>query len=226
MPVAQVQQWLRQTFEIWGIPGCLRVDNGVPWGNPGDLPSALALWLIGLGIDMHWNHPRQPHENGKIERFNGLIDQWGEPSQCANWRTWQARLRWLVQLQRERYPSVAGLSRVQAFPQLLIPRQLYHAAHEDASWDFQRVKDFLAQQTWPRKISPYGLISIYHRDYRVGKAFAHQFVSLHFDPLSAEWFIINDAGDVLKRWEALEIIPQRIKTLSVRYIRPSQRQPE
>lgn len=118
VPATQTQRWLRQrqTFERWGLPGCLRVDNGVPWGNPGDLPSALALWLIGLGIDLHWNHARHPHENGQIERFNSLIDQWGEPAQCADFQAWQAKLRWLVRVQRERYPAVAGLSRAKPSP--------------------------------------------------------------------------------------------------------------
>jgi len=219
VPVVLTQRWLRETFETWGIPGCLRVDNGVPWGNPGDMPSALALWLIGLGIEMHWNHPRRPHENGKIERFNGLIDQWGEPTQCANWRAWQAKIRWLIHVQRERYPSVDGLSRAVAFPELFISRRPYCTEHEEAYWDFQRVKDFLAQHTWPRKIDAYGLISIYHLGYRVGKSFALQFVSLHFDPVSIEWFVVDDSGHTLKRWAAVEITPEHIKTLTIRHIR-------
>jgi hypothetical protein len=71
VPVASTPRWLRPTCERWGIPGGVRVDNGVLWGHPGDLPSALALWLIGLGtFGMHWNHARRPHENGQSERFN------------------------------------------------------------------------------------------------------------------------------------------------------------
>jgi hypothetical protein len=41
----------RQVFVRWGLPDRVRVDNGYPWGTPRDLPSELALWLIGLGVE-------------------------------------------------------------------------------------------------------------------------------------------------------------------------------
>jgi hypothetical protein len=41
---------LRRAFADWGRPERFRVDNGVPWGSWGDLPTDLALWLIGLGV--------------------------------------------------------------------------------------------------------------------------------------------------------------------------------
>src|SRR5262249_34516179 len=50
----QVQQALRRVFGRWGLPGRLRVDNGYPWGNSGDLPPELALWLLGLGPGLVW----------------------------------------------------------------------------------------------------------------------------------------------------------------------------
>jgi hypothetical protein len=43
-----VQEVLRRTFTQWGLPRCLRVDNGHPWGSWSDLPRDLALWVIGL----------------------------------------------------------------------------------------------------------------------------------------------------------------------------------
>ena len=57
VPPTAVQQQLRVAFTRWGLPSCLRVDNGKPWGSWSDLPPALALWVIGLGIDMLWNDP-------------------------------------------------------------------------------------------------------------------------------------------------------------------------
>jgi transposase InsO family protein len=69
---------------VGGVPQHIRVDNGIPWGQEDGLPFSLALWLIGVGVDMIWNHPRRPQENGVIERFNGVLEQWGEPEQCPN----------------------------------------------------------------------------------------------------------------------------------------------
>src|SRR5262249_5578309 len=44
------QQAMRRVFARWGLPRFLRFDNGFPWGNWNDLPTALALWLAGLGV--------------------------------------------------------------------------------------------------------------------------------------------------------------------------------
>jgi hypothetical protein len=200
------------------------VDNGVPWGNPGDLPSALALWLMGLGIEMHWNHARRPHENGQIERLNGLIDQWGEPTRCAHWRAWQAKLRWLVRLQRERYPAVNGLSRAHAFPELYVPARVYAAQQEQARWELQRVITFLANRTWPRTVDSTGQLSLYGRNYRVGQRYAHQCVSVHLDPRTVEWVVRDDTGEEVTRWIADQITPARIQGLTVS-VSHSHRQP-
>ena len=63
-----VQDKLRAVFACWGRPDAFRVDNGAPWGSRGDLPTDLALWLIGLEIDMIWNLSHQPQCNGVVER--------------------------------------------------------------------------------------------------------------------------------------------------------------
>jgi transposase InsO family protein len=63
----------------------MRVDNGWPWGSAQqDLPPVLSLWLIGRGVQVVWNRPGRPQQNGVVERFNGLLDQWAEPDRCAN----------------------------------------------------------------------------------------------------------------------------------------------
>jgi hypothetical protein len=47
-----IQEQFRAAFCRWGLPERLRSDNGYPWGSAGDFPSELALWLIGLGVEM------------------------------------------------------------------------------------------------------------------------------------------------------------------------------
>src|SRR5260370_35103991 len=83
--VAAVQQALRERFAQWGLPARIRVDNGVPWATWSDPPRALVLWWLGLGIEPLWNHPHSPREDPKVERSNGLIDAWGEPSRCPDY---------------------------------------------------------------------------------------------------------------------------------------------
>ena len=79
----ETQAQLRLAFGRWGRPERIRVDNGAPWGSSGDLPTDLALWLIGLGIEMIWNTPRRPQENGVVERSQGTAKRWAEPRACA-----------------------------------------------------------------------------------------------------------------------------------------------
>jgi hypothetical protein len=55
-----VREQLRSAFARWGLPVLMRVDNGAPWGSWGDWPTDLSLWLIGLGVGLHWNNPRSP----------------------------------------------------------------------------------------------------------------------------------------------------------------------
>lgn len=86
----------------WGQ--CLRVDNGRPFAVPGaDVIPLLALWLIGLGVDVLWNRPRQPPDTAKLERMQGLTANWAEPQQCASLEVLQQHLDAAAELQRSRY---------------------------------------------------------------------------------------------------------------------------
>src|SRR6185437_10859102 len=74
----EVRAMSRRVFRRWGLPDHVRFDNGYPWGSPRDLPPELALWLIGLGVEPISNPPGRPTCNPKVERCNGLTQQWGE----------------------------------------------------------------------------------------------------------------------------------------------------
>ena len=84
VPVSAVQAELRLVFDRWGRPAAFRVDNGGPWGSSGDLPPDLALWLLGLGIDVSYNDPHCPTQNGAVENSQGTGKRWAEPKQCAS----------------------------------------------------------------------------------------------------------------------------------------------
>jgi hypothetical protein len=84
----------------------LRFDNGGPWGSDGDWPPDLALWLIGLGVDVHYNDPRAPTQNAVVERSQGTSKRWGEPQTCASAQELQKRLRRFDSIQRAVYPSL------------------------------------------------------------------------------------------------------------------------
>lgn len=67
-----VKSHLETAFRRYGLPMRMNFDNGSPWGTP-KLPgeiSALAVWLIRLGIRISFSRPYHPQTNGKDERFH------------------------------------------------------------------------------------------------------------------------------------------------------------
>src|SRR6478752_1328415 len=116
VPPAEIQDMFRRTFTHWGLPQGVHVDNGYPWGTPRDLPTELALWLIGLGLEVIWNPPAQPRENPKVERCQGVAAAWAEPHTCAGPAQLSDHLDRVCQMQCREYPSISGSSRVAAFP--------------------------------------------------------------------------------------------------------------
>ncbi len=111
VPPAGVQTQLRRTFTRRGRPERFRVDNGVPWGSAGDLPTDLALWLIGLGMGVDWNPPRRPQDNGVVEWSQGTAKRWAEPQARTGVVELQGRLEEMDDIRCREYPSVGGRSR-------------------------------------------------------------------------------------------------------------------
>jgi hypothetical protein len=213
VPPTGVQRQLRAAFARWGLPGCLRVDNGKPWGSWSDLPPALALWAIGLGIDMLWNAPCRPQQNGSVERSQGTAKRWAEPHTCRDASELQARLDGDDLLQRERYPLVKGMSRWELFPGLAHTGKAYREAEEGRAWDLKRVYDHLAGYAVARKVDGQGNISIYNRNLYAGVMHAGKQVCVQFDPDQGHWLISDNAGRQLRTKPAPEISAESIRDL-------------
>jgi hypothetical protein len=210
-----IQEMFRNVFVNWGLPDRVRVDNGYPWGTSRDLPSELALWLIGLGVEPIWNPPGQPTRNPKVERSNGLTQQWGELHTCTDCQQAAKVLAWVGRIQREEYPAIRGRTRMEAFPQLRTPRRVYRRAHEKANWDLSRVDAFSARRCWKRQADRNGTISIYGHCRAIGRAWARQEVVVRFDASSRCWVVSNQDGDVVKQLPAKELTRERIMALAV-----------
>ena len=214
-----VQAKLRAVFSRWGRPDRFRVDNGFPWGSSGDLPPDLALWLIGLEIAVTWNAPHQPQENGVVERSQGVGKSWAEPGACRSVAELQRRLSKMDRIQREEYPYRDGLSRIGAFPALKRPRRAYNTAWEEKHWNLDAVLEHLSQYLVSRRVDQAGLISIYNRNYYVGKHQQSKTVSVMLDPLACQWVILDDEGHQLRTRPAEQLTRQRIVNLNVTHRR-------
>jgi hypothetical protein len=211
--VAQTQEQFRLAFARWGLPRRVRVDNGKPWGSTGDWPPVLALWLIGLGVEVVWNPPRQPQKNGVVERSQGTAKRWAEPPLCQSVAELQARLDEADALQREAYPYLGGRSRAQVWPQLVHSGRTYQPADEASLWAIGRVLDHLAGYAVVRGVDSSGKVSLYDRLRYVGVGQTGRRVSVLFDPERREWVFADDAGRQIRSQPAEEIQAEAIRTL-------------
>lgn len=210
-----VRQRLRQAFARWGLPRCLRVDNGKPWGSWSDLPTVLALWLIGLGVEVIWNPPRQPQKNGVVERSQGTAKRWAEPQCCASVAELQRRLHDDDRLQRERYPFLGRRSRWEVFPGLRHSGRAYGVADEGRRWELERVLRHLAEYAVTRRVDRTGQVSLYNRNYYVGVVHGGRTVYVMFDPQTREWLFSDRDGKQLRSQPAVEIDRARICALDL-----------
>ncbi|QMW04570.1 hypothetical protein [Spirosoma foliorum] len=213
MPLEQVRQRLIETFARWGKPGAMRVDNGLPLGAPsGQLTPVLALWLIGIDVDMIWNKPHCPQQNGRVEKMQDTTARWAEINKAADLTDLQLRLQASLVLQRTRYPvhRLAGKSRLAAYPTLETSRRAY----SPADFSIERVYCFLMPKLYTRKVSVSGQIVHFGKVYSVGLSFGHQWVQLRLRADGQSWQVLSDYK-VVKELAATTLTEQCIQKLTV-----------
>jgi transposase InsO family protein len=210
-----VQESLRDCFCRWGLPQRIRVDNGYPWGSSGDFPPELALWLIGLGIEMVWIQPGCPQQNGVVERAQQTGQDWFEPHTCRDPDELQRRCDALDRRQRERYPYQDGQSRAEVYPDLKHSGRKYSQRQEARRWDVRLAWAAVAQAVGKRRVDRTGTVSVYNRNRYVGKAYIGTEVYVTLDPTGPTWVIADDQGRQLRTHGAEELAAERIRSLNV-----------
>jgi hypothetical protein len=223
VPPTATQEQLRCAFCQWGLPWAIRVDNGTPWGSTGDFPTDLALWLIGLGVEMIWNPPRRPQDNGVVEHSQGTGKRWAEPATCADAEELQRRLDEQDHIQRTLYPSIRGRSRMEAYPGLQHSGRAYSTNDEASQWDINRVISHLAGYVLVRRADRSGTVSLYNKSRYVGQALKGQDVYVSLDPIEVEWVFCDRDGVCYRRQKAEELTPERVMRLEVSHHRQRMR---
>ena len=213
VPLAELRAGLIDTFGRWGKPGAMRVDNGEPLGDPSLMTTpVLALWLIAVDIDMIWNAPRHPQQNGRVEKMQHTTVRWAEAGSAQNLRDLEGKLSEALRLQRECYPVVRlqGRTRLEAFPGLETSRRPYAAS------DFQlpRVYNFLCKKLYTRKVTASGQILHYRQVYYVGLPLRHHWVQLRLRQDGSTWQVFADYK-LIKEIPAAHLSEQYIQNLTI-----------
>jgi hypothetical protein len=218
VPPTATRDLLRDCFTRWGKPARLRVDNGMPWGSHGDLPTDLALWLGGLGVAVRANPPRRPQHNGVVERSQGTAKSWAEPGRCGSADELQRRLDEADSRQRDLYPSIRGLARIEAYPGLAHSGRAYDLTAEPRCWDLAAAWELLARHVVPRRVDSSGKVSVYRRSMYVGPRRVGRDVYVGFDPIAGRWSVQDEHGVELRRIE-----PEALDATSICELRVTKR---
>lgn len=211
--MTQTQDALRGAFGRWGLPGALRLDNGYPWGNWSEFPTALALWLAGLALALKFNPPRKPRDNGVVERSHGVTKNWAEVSTCKSASELQARVDDLDKIQREEYHVCQGKSRWELFAGLGEKWGEYDP--QEAGWREDLARGYLAEQVALRRVDGQGKVKVYARGYYVGVIHKGKQCAVQYDAEGNEWVFGSPDGVQWCRREAGQITAARIRALEV-----------
>jgi len=225
LTTVQVQQDCRIAFTQWGLPDAIQTDRASIYVDDDStpFPTRLALWWVGLGIEHRL--VSSPMRNGCIERGHRtlnertLVDQRFDDADAlqtqvdADWHELNAECPSRAKGCNSQPPLVAH-------PELLVPRRPYRPEWELDLFDLKRVDNYLATQTWIRKVSAVGLVSLGSQRYGLGRAWAGQTVSISFEPEQRR-FVFTQVRPKTKRGKRQpELPPVRLdaKGLSVEEI--------
>jgi hypothetical protein len=209
-----VQEAFRRVFARWGMPARLQVDNGTPWGcGNGDLPPPLALWLVGLGIDVRWSRPCVPQDNGVVERSMRTGKAWANPGKCRTPAEVQSRLDEMDRIQRQEYPALGGKTRLAVWPELSHSGRAYSRKWEEGNWELGAALERLGCFVVRRRVSRQGKVSLYDRPYHVGVSRADQEVLVQLSPERAAWLVSDRQDREIRSIPACTLTRKNIVTL-------------
>lgn len=211
----EVKESLQAAMERWGCPTTMRFDNGTPWGTQRVLPSALGLWLVGLGIAPSYGRPARSTDNAVVERAHGVLNQWVDPNQCADFADCQKKLDWAVTMQREDYRPPKGQSRLQRYPELLTNPRTYETASDKDTWDVQLVAQYLTRFVFQRKVEKNGRFNLFANHYSVGRDYARQTLTITIDPQTNEWICQDETHTEIRRHPCRELDYEIISQLQL-----------
>lgn len=204
-------QDLNTAFQKWGLPRCIKIDNGQPFVYPKHrtIPTLSILWWVGLGIEVIQNKPKTPQENGIVESLQGTLCSWACPSKYHTIEDFQNRLDEESNFQRNHYqiPNKGYNTRKELYPELELNDRKYHPD----LFDMQRVYQFLAQKVWERKVNSKGDIKFLKKSIYISQPYIGSQVYITFDPVEIKWIIRDDKGTFLKSYDKAIFTEKTIK---------------
>lgn len=210
------QTALRLAFVDWGLPQALQVDHeSVFYDNKtkSPFPTLLHLWLVALGVTLHFGRYGQPTDQGMTERSHQLWT--GQVIQGATFANWQSLYDALYQ-RRGFLNSVLPCSSLDNQPPLVAFPQAHHSGRpyrlewEAELLDLKRIETYLSHGRWFRQVANNGIISLGGTVYYVGLKWKQQQLEVTFDLHSRHFCCFDAAGQLLKTFSLRDISIERL----------------
>jgi transposase InsO family protein len=158
-----VQTQLIATFQRYGLPERMTMDNGAPWGNDLEHPhTPLTVWLVRLGIGISHSRPYHPQTQGKDERFHRTLDV-----DLLRWHHF--RDAWHVQKHFDKYRHIYNRERPHQALGLEVPASRYRVSARGFPEHLPPIEYDINDIV--RRVHAKGHFQYRGRCYRVGKAF-------------------------------------------------------
>jgi transposase InsO family protein len=165
-----VKPHLIRTFQRFGLPRAMNMDNGNPWGNPtGDPYTKLTVWMIRIGIGISHSRPLHPQTNGKEERFHRTVKAELIGQQCfGSLREVQRAFdRWRESYNHERPHEALGLN---------VPASRYRPSPRTYPESLPPIE--YNSSDLVQTIRHNGMLYVWKQDFYISQAFAGQPVAL------------------------------------------------
>lgn len=158
-----VQGQLTDVFRRYGLPRCILVDNGSPWGSDDSHPySPLTVWLIRLGIKVIHSRPYHPQTAGKEERFHRTLK-----AEVIGQRLLQDLAD--CQIHFDRWRDVYNFERPHEALGMAVPASRYQESPREFSGALPPIE--YGPDDVVRKVQHSGELHFQGRVYRIAKAF-------------------------------------------------------
>lgn len=167
--IAETKREFVRIFKRFGLPQCIRCDNGAPFGARGPTGlTRLSVWWIKLGIDVEFITPGQPGQNGSHEQFHRVYKD--EVAKRPE------RTRRAQQVRSDRWLHKYNFIRPHQSLKMKRPAQLFHANKRRY---LGVTKPWPYPTNWRRAwVKTNGEISLHGTKRYVGEAFGHEYVGL------------------------------------------------
>ena len=210
---------LRLAFAQWGLPQAVSLDHDpvfVDASSKSPFPMLLHLWLIGLGVRVHFIRTHCPTDHGQTERSHQTWYRQALQGQLyATWSGLFATLCERRQFLNRHLPCTPLGERppLHAWPAAFHSGRRYHPAHEDRLFDMQRVFAFLSDPNarWLRGVRANGTVSLGGQIYLLGRAWRGHTVEIRFDPVDQHLIFLNpniDSPDQTQRQPIRDLTPE------------------